>query len=445
MADLDSQSENAPRIAIRADMDALEMTDLTQNEHTSTHKGLAHNCGHDLHMAIALLSGCFIAKHKEKLPCNVRFIFQMAEEKAHIPGANKMVELGCMEGVDEVYALHNDAYKEKLPCNVRFIFQMAEEKAHIPGANKMVELGCMEGVDEVYALHNDASLEYGSVKINNGIMSSFGTIWNLSIQGKAAHSSTPQKGLDAIREGARILADMDYIVAKKTDPFSVAVFSCGMFQGAAHSSTPQKGLDAIREGARILADMDYIVAKKTDPFSVAVFSCGMFQGGSIPNGVAESALLKGTIRAMDSKTDEILKNAFKEIEEQSALRGFKTKFSYDGYLAIFNHAKCVKRLVESAQKVLKKDEMLIQECEPMSASEDFSEMINACKDKKGAMYFLGSGNAKKGICNYLHSNPYYVEDKAILVGAQIWINLIFSFGKQALCAMLDCGGGLVLC
>lgn len=335
LADLDSPSENAPRIAIRADMDALEMTDLTQNEHTSTHKGLAHNCGHDLHMAIALLSGCFIAKHKEKLPCNVRFIFQMAEEKAHIPGANKMVELGCMEGVDEVYALHNDA-----------------------------------------------SLEYGSVKINNGIMSSFGTIWNLSIQGKAAHSSTPQKGLDAIREGARILADMDYIVAKKTDPFSVAVFSCGMFQG-----------------------------------------------GSIPNGVAESALLKGTIRAMDSKTDEILKNAFKEIEEQSALRGFKTKFSYDGYLAIFNHTKCVKRLVESAQKVLKKDEMLIQECEPMSASEDFSEMINACKDKKGAMYFLGSGNAKKGICNYLHSNPYYVEDKAILVGAQIWINLIFSFGK----------------
>lgn len=334
LADLDIDS-NAPRVAIRADMDALEMNDLTQNEHTSIHKGLAHNCGHDLHMAIALLSACFITKHKERLPCNVRFIFQMAEEKTHIPGANKMVELGCMEGVDEVYALHNDA-----------------------------------------------SLEYGSVKINNGIMSSFGTIWNLEIQGKAAHSSTPQKGLDAIREGARILADMDYIVAKKTDPFSVAVFSCGMFQG-----------------------------------------------GSIPNGVAESALLKGTIRAMDSKTDEILKNAFKEIEEQSALRGFKTHFSYNGYLAIFNHALCVQRLVKSAQKVLKKDEMLIQECEPMSASEDFSEMIEACKDKRGAMYFLGSGNKAKGICNYLHSNPYYVEDKAILVGAQIWINVIFSFAK----------------
>ena len=271
---------------------------------------------------------------------------------------------------------------EKLSCNVRFIFQMAEEKAHIPGANKMVELGCMEGVDEVYALHNDASLEYGSVKINNGIMSSFGTIWNLSIQGRAAHSSTPHKGLDAIYEGARILMDMEHIIAKKTDPFAPAVFSCGVFQG-----------------------------------------------GSIPNGIAESALLKGTIRAMDGETNKILKNAFREIEEQSALRGFKTQFSYDGYPAIFNHAVCVQRLVESAQKVLKNHNMLFQSCEPMSASEDFSYMIEACRDKKGAMYFLGSGNTQKGICNYLHSNPYYVEDKAILVGAQIWINLILSFGK----------------
>lgn len=334
LADLDKDSK-LPRIAIRADMDALEMNDLTNNEHTSTHKGLAHNCGHDLHMAIALLSACFIIQHKEKLSCNVRFIFQMAEEKAHIPGANKMVELGCMEGVNEVYALHNDA-----------------------------------------------SLEYGSVKINNGIMSSFGTIWNLSIQGRAAHSSTPHKGLDAIYEGARILMDMEHIIAKKTSPFAPAVFSCGVFQG-----------------------------------------------GSIPNGIAESALLKGTIRAMDGETNEILKNAFKEIEEQSALRGFKTQFSYDGYPAIFNHTKCVQRLVESAQKVLKNHNMLFQSCEPMSASEDFSYMIEACRDKKGAMYFLGSGNTQKGICNYLHSNPYYVEDKAILVGAQIWINLILSFGK----------------
>ena len=309
------------------------MQDMTTTPYRSTHEGLAHNCGHDLHMAIALVAARYIAKE-------------------------------C----------------ENLACNVRFIFQMAEEKAHIPGANKMVELGCMEGVDEVYALHNDGSLEYGSVKINQGIMSSFGSIWSLEIEGKAAHGSTPHKGLDAIREGARILEDMDYIVAKKTSPFAPAVFSCGMFHG-----------------------------------------------GSIPNGVSERALLQGTIRAMDKQTDEILKNAFKEIESQSALRGFKTRFAYDGYPAIINHPSCADRLIHAATQVLKDPTMLDTACAPMSASEDFSYMIEACRGKKGAMYFLGSGNSAQGICNYIHSSPYYVEDKAILVGAQIWIQVILDF------------------
>lgn len=331
IANLQAPSANAPTIAIRADMDALEMPDLTQNEHTSTHQGLAHNCGHDLHMAIALLSALYISKHAQKLTCNVRFIFQMAEEKTHIPGADKMVELGCMNEVDEVYALHNNA-----------------------------------------------ALDYGSIEIKEGVMSSYGSIWQLDIKGKAAHSSTPHLGLDALREGVRIVADMDYIISKCINPFHTAVFSCGSF----HS-------------------------------------------GTIANGVADSAILKGSLRAMDKQSDEILKNALKNIESQSAIRGFDSHFSFHSYPAIINHPLCVQKLLNAAKSVLKDHSMITYPCSPMSASEDFSHMINAAPQNKGAMYFLGSGNAQKGICNYLHSNPYYVEDKAILIGAQIWINLIF--------------------
>lgn len=83
----------------------------------------------------------------------------------------------------------------------------------------------------MYALHNDAALEYGFVKINNGIMSSYGSAWTLDVHGISAHGSTPQKGLDAIREASRIIMDMDYVVAKRTNPFSPAVFGCGMFNG----------------------------------------------------------------------------------------------------------------------------------------------------------------------------------------------------------------------
>ena len=122
------------RIAFRADMDALEMQDMTSDAYTSTHDGKAHNCGHDSHMAIALTTAKYLAEHQ----------------------------------IDLKY-------------NLRFIFQMAEEDMRIPGACKMVELGCMEGVQQVYGLHNDANLECGTVNINNGIMSSYGSAWTLNI------------------------------------------------------------------------------------------------------------------------------------------------------------------------------------------------------------------------------------------------------------------------
>ena len=94
-----------PTIAFRADMDGLEMHDMSEVAFKSTHEGMAHNCGHDSHMAIALTTAKFLAGHRERLRYNVRVIFQMAEEDMRVPGAEKMVELGCMKGVDEIYAL----------------------------------------------------------------------------------------------------------------------------------------------------------------------------------------------------------------------------------------------------------------------------------------------------------------------------------------------------
>lgn len=96
-------------IAYRTDIDGLEMPDMTCNEHSSVHEGCAHNCGHDTHMTIALTAAKYLSEHRDELTHNVRFVFQMAEEDMRVPGADKMVEMGCMDGVDEVYGLHNDA------------------------------------------------------------------------------------------------------------------------------------------------------------------------------------------------------------------------------------------------------------------------------------------------------------------------------------------------
>lgn len=316
------------RVGFRADMDALEMDDMTDNEYRSTHEGRSHNCGHDTHMAIILTTAKYLAENQGELKHNVRFIFQMAEEDMRVPGASKMVELGCMEGVAEVYALHNDA-----------------------------------------------ALEYGFVKINNGIMSSYGSAWTLDVHGVSAHGSTPQKGLDAIREASRIIMDMDYVVAKRTNPFSPAVFGCGMFNG-----------------------------------------------GSIPNAVPDYAQARGTIRAMDAETDQILKDSFETFVKESEIRGFKTTMVCEGYPAVINHPDAYQRVVDAARAIVPADR-LDPNGNPMTGSEDFSLMVNAAEDRKGAMFFLGSGNKEAGICNYLHSNPYYVDDDFLLVGAQIFIHI----------------------
>ncbi|UNH30895.1 M20 metallopeptidase family protein [Moellerella wisconsensis] len=318
-----------PLIAIRADMDGLEMPDMTNNEFSSTHEGCAHNCGHDTHMTIALTAAKYLAEHQH--------------EMSH---------------------------------NVRFIFQMAEEDMRIPGADKMVELGCMDGVDEVYALHNDGAIETGCIRFNAGVMSSWGSAWTLTVRGVSAHGSTPHKGLDAIRETTRLI---DY--------------------------------------------MDYIVAKKTDPFSPAVFGCGMINGGTIPNAIADYVQARGTIRAMDENTDAILKASFNEIVARSEAGGFKTTLEYAGYPAIENHQKAHAEILAAASKFLPA-ENIDSQGKPMTGSEDFSYMINATKDRVGGLFFLGSGNKSKGINNYLHANPYFVDDDCLLVGAQIFVNLV---------------------
>ncbi|MBN6360015.1 MULTISPECIES: M20 metallopeptidase family protein [Providencia] len=315
-------------IAYRTDIDGLEMPDLTCNEHSSVHEGCAHNCGHDTHMTIALTAAKYLSENRSELTHNVRFIFQMAEEDMRIPGANKMVEMGCMEGVDEVYGLHNDA-----------------------------------------------AFETGYIKFNSGVMSSYGSAWTLDVHGVSAHGSTPHKGLDAIREATRII---DY--------------------------------------------MDYIVAKKTDPFSPAVFGCGMINGGTIPNALADHVQARGTIRSMDEETDKILKASFNEIVARSEAGGFKTTLEASGYPAVVNHPQAAKVIYDAAAAFLP-IEHIDSNGKPMTGSEDFSYMINATKGKLGAMYFLGSGNQAKGINNYLHANPYFVDDDCLLIGAQIFINI----------------------
>ncbi|KIH97048.1 N-acyl-L-amino acid amidohydrolase [Streptomonospora alba] len=97
-----------PTVALRADIDALPLTDEKDVPYRSTVPGAAHACGHDVHTTVLLATGLFLAQQARAgaLPGRVRLLFQPAEE---LPGgAREVVEAGGIDGVDRVFALHCD-------------------------------------------------------------------------------------------------------------------------------------------------------------------------------------------------------------------------------------------------------------------------------------------------------------------------------------------------
>lgn len=98
---------SAATIALRADIDCLPMQEHTELDWRSIHDGRAHKCGHDGHTAILLGTAAVLAHYRDYVGGNVRLLFQPAEEGVEGGGAKVMVAEGVLDGVSEIYGLHN--------------------------------------------------------------------------------------------------------------------------------------------------------------------------------------------------------------------------------------------------------------------------------------------------------------------------------------------------
>ena len=164
-------------IALRADMDALPIQEKNTHEFVSKNKGVAHMCGHDSHMTIALTTAKLLKEIGPNLPVNLRFLFQPSEEK--IPG----------------------------------------------GAKGMIDAGCLDGVDEVYGLHNDPGTEVGKIKMRNGPMMASGDRFDLTIFGKGGHAAKPQDGLNPILPATQLINQWQAIISQRINPVHPAVLN----------------------------------------------------------------------------------------------------------------------------------------------------------------------------------------------------------------------------
>lgn len=172
-----------PFVALRADMDALPITEHNTLPYASREKGVMHACGHDAHTAIVLGTAIALNRIRSHLHTNVRFIFQPSEE--------------ILEG----------------------------------GSSQMIEEGCLENVGSIYGLHAYPYLKTGQIGYKKGVMLASADMFEIEIFGRSSHAARPHEGVDAILVTAMAVNSLNHIVSRQIDPLHPAVISLGTIEG----------------------------------------------------------------------------------------------------------------------------------------------------------------------------------------------------------------------
>mgnify|MGYP001102480585 CR=1 FL=1 len=178
-------------IGIRADIDALPITETSGEEFTSLNEGVMHACGHDAHTSMLLHAGKILNENKDKIKGTILLIFQPAEELSPVGGAKRMLE----DGVFDEYT-----------------------------------------PDMVLAQHVWPDLEVGKFGVMAGPIMGNSDRFKITVTGSGGHASMPHSTTDAIIVANQVVSALQTIVSRNTDPMQPAVVTVGRFDaGTKHN------------------------------------------------------------------------------------------------------------------------------------------------------------------------------------------------------------------
>ncbi len=182
IGELKGQARDARRLAIRTDMDALPIQEMTQLEFASRKPGIMHACGHDVHTTLGLGTAMVLAQLRDHLPGNTRFLFQPAEEIAQ-------------------------------------------------GASWMIADGAMEGVSDILSVHVFPSIPAGMVAVRYGALTAAADNLDLIIVGESGHGARPHEAVDAIWIAAQVVTTLQQAISRTQNPLRPLVLTIGQIAG----------------------------------------------------------------------------------------------------------------------------------------------------------------------------------------------------------------------